>query len=480
MIEIIYKDENAVTEEKRECTLPKNIRQVGEQHGGIRIYLEDFAYTYLMKTASVNPEKGKLCLLLGGEKEKDGQPVLFIRSAFWLDQMEVDGEHIQLGDSEWSAAAGIMEKNFPDQEILGWSLMLGGCGLEPSSLITKTHLNHFSGANRVFFFVDQTEKEEAFFLYDNNALTRQGGYYIYYAENKAMQEYMIAHNPLMEGRVGEPADRAVQDFRKAVERRQNSPVKLVGQIVRVAAAACFVFAVAAAVRYMGRNSDRRTAQTVISQTKETGTGFEASEQLYSRLALPSQTVETVGDGAAGQSAAAGSGTDTSEAPAAAGRETAPASTGAAASGGVPAGAEDGGAAADAPGDTGSFDSAAANTGISGSAEDPNTAAGASGREEQPDTAEANAGAADREAPNDTAADPSDSEKTPDTAEADAGSTAAASGTGAYAAYRVQKGDTITSIVSRYYGNLAKIGEICTLNHLESEDLIYEGQVILLP
>ena len=179
MIEIIYKDENVGTEEKSECTLPKNIRQVGEQHGGIRIYLEDFAYTYLMKTASVNPEKGKLCLLLGGEKEKDGQPVLFIRSAFWLDQMEVDGEHIRLQDTEWSAAAGVMEKSFPGQEILGWSLMLGGCGLEPSPLMTKTHLNHFSGANRVFFFIDPAEKEEAFFFFFNNALTRQGGYYIY-------------------------------------------------------------------------------------------------------------------------------------------------------------------------------------------------------------------------------------------------------------------------------------------------------------
>ncbi|HCT90938.1 MAG TPA: hypothetical protein DF613_06095 [Lachnospiraceae bacterium] len=453
MIEIIYKDENVGTEEKSECTLPKNIRQVGEQHGGIRIYLEDFAYTYLMKTASVNPEKGKLCLLLGSEKEKEGQPVLFIRSAFWLDQMEVDGEHIQLRDAEWSAAAGVMEKNFPDQEILGWSLMLGGCGLEPSPLMTKTHLNHFSGVNRVLFLVDPAEKEEAFFLYDNNALARQGGYYIYYEENRAMQEYMIAHNPLMEGRVGEPADRAVQDFRKAVERRQHSSVKLVGQIVRVAAAACFVFAVAAAVRYVSRTPDRRAAQTAVSQAKETGTGFETGERLYSQPGLSSRTEETPGNEVSDSASAVngysveGSEKQEQEDPAAA-----PASAEAADSGGKPAEAE---------GET-----AMENT-VETRADN---------------TAKANAAAADTEVPGATQSDmgTSDDDQASESANADTGDTAAASGQGAYAAYRVQKGDTITSIVKRYYGSLAKIGELCALNHLESEDLIYEGQVILLP
>lgn len=483
MIEIIYKDENVGTEEKSECTLPKNIRQVGEPHGGIRIYLEDFAYTYLMKTASVNPEKGKFCLLLGGEKEKEGQPVLFIRSAFWLDQMEVDGEHIQLGDSEWSAAAGIMEKSFPDQEILGWSLMLGGCGLEPSPLMTKIHLNHFSGSNRVFFFIDPAEKEEAFFLYDNNALMRQGGYYIYYEENKAMQEYMIAHNPLMEGRVGEPEDRAVQDFRRAVERRQHSPVKLVGQIVRVAAAACFVFAVAAAVRYMGRNPDRRTAQAVVSQAEETGGGFEASERLYSQFALPSGEDGAAGEEAPDPAAAGGSGEGVSSAQTAE-DPAAPANAPAASSGGDPAGADDGASATQ--------ETAAAGTGdvpdSAGASETADPAAQDGGQQQE--TA-AGAGAQDSASENDgTAGEAGSAEADAETQKPESGSaqdtaaaagdTAAASGTGAYAAYRVQKGDTITSIVKRYYGSLAKIGEICALNHLESEDLIYEGQVILLP
>ena len=473
MIEIIYKDENVGTEEKSECTLPKNIRQVGEQHGGIRIYLEDFAYTYLMKTASVNPEKGKLCLLLGREKEKEGQPVLFIRSAFWLDQMEVDGEHIQLRDSEWNAAAGIMEKNFPDQEILGWSLMLGGCGLEPSPLMTKTHLNHFSGTNRVFFFIDPAEKEEAFFLYDNNALMRQDGYYIYYEENKAMQEYMIAHNPLMEGRVGEPEDRAVQDFRQAVERRQHSSVKLVGQIVRVAAAACFVFAVAAVVRYVSRNPDRRAAQTVVSATKETGAGFETSERLYSQLGLLSQADGTSSDAMSAPTSAGNSGADMPDAQTG-GQEAAPNGT-EASSDGESAGVQKDGAAAAAgnPAETEIPDSTAANAGVSDSTGTPESgAADASGGETQPDTAAANAGADGTEA--------SAGNRASDAAETGSEDTAAASGKGAYAAYRVQKGDTITSIATHYYGNLAKISEICALNHLESEDLIYEGQVILLP
>ena len=39
---------------------------------------------------------------------------------------------------------------------------------------------------------------------------------------------------------------------------------------------------------MSRNPDRRTAQTVVSATKETGAGFETDEKLYSQPGLPSQ------------------------------------------------------------------------------------------------------------------------------------------------------------------------------------------------
>ncbi|MCI5648933.1 MAG: LysM peptidoglycan-binding domain-containing protein [Fusicatenibacter sp.] len=47
-------------------------------------------------------------------------------------------------------------------------------------------------------------------------------------------------------------------------------------------------------------------------------------------------------------------------------------------------------------------------------------------------------------------------------------------------YVVQKGDSLSRISERYYGTMGRVKDICALNGIASEDLIYAGQKILLP
>lgn len=47
-------------------------------------------------------------------------------------------------------------------------------------------------------------------------------------------------------------------------------------------------------------------------------------------------------------------------------------------------------------------------------------------------------------------------------------------------YIIQKGDTLTSISKKYYGTIAKVEEICRLNGISPEDIIYAGQKLVLP
>ena len=47
-------------------------------------------------------------------------------------------------------------------------------------------------------------------------------------------------------------------------------------------------------------------------------------------------------------------------------------------------------------------------------------------------------------------------------------------------YTIQRGDTITKISIKTYGSTEKVREICELNNLSVNDLIYPGQKILLP
>lgn len=47
-------------------------------------------------------------------------------------------------------------------------------------------------------------------------------------------------------------------------------------------------------------------------------------------------------------------------------------------------------------------------------------------------------------------------------------------------YIIQQGDTLTKISIKNYGNAKRVKEICELNQIQENDLIYPGQTILLP
>ncbi len=51
--------------------------------------------------------------------------------------------------------------------------------METDELLTRIHLRYFGG-EKVLMLMEPTEKEEAFFFYENGLMIRQRGYYIYY------------------------------------------------------------------------------------------------------------------------------------------------------------------------------------------------------------------------------------------------------------------------------------------------------------
>lgn len=65
--------------------------------------------------------------------------------------------------------------------------------------------------------MDSLEKEENFYLLEEERLEKQKGYYIYYEKNEPMQTYMIACN-LLKPKAGkeEIRDQAVEKFRRVL------------------------------------------------------------------------------------------------------------------------------------------------------------------------------------------------------------------------------------------------------------------------
>lgn len=240
MIEIVYK------EEKKEASgneglfhLPRNIRQIGECKGSRRIYMEDYAYTFLRQLEEKNHGNGKAGILLGRYNWLEGTSYLFIRSVLEIENMEVSSEHIRFNDKVWSGIHESMQQHFQNQEILGWFLSLPEHSMEINEVILRAHLNHFGGNDKVLFLIEPTEREEAFFSYDSGRLKRESGFYIYYEKNEAMQNYMIeknANGPAEDQNT--VSDQAVRNFRKLVEKKQEEKAAKSGHSLLYGVTAC--------------------------------------------------------------------------------------------------------------------------------------------------------------------------------------------------------------------------------------------------
>ena len=54
------------------------------------------------------------------------------------------------------------------------------------------------------------------------------------------------------------------------------------------------------------------------------------------------------------------------------------------------------------------------------------------------------------------------------------------GSDAYESYVIRPGDTLFKISIQRYGDMSEIEEICRLNGISEDDIIYPGQTLLLP
>lgn len=451
MIEIVYEKEKQKPEGNEGFfRIPNNIRQIGEVNKTQKIYIEDYAYTYLCRISSGNSSKGKAAILLGQANWKDGVSYLFVKSAVVLPDMEITEEHLSFTREIWNHVYEKNKEYFPDQEIVGWYLSIPGCSMELHEVICRTHLDHFGGNDKVLMVMEPLEKEEAFYRYEDGELSRQPGFYIYYEKNEPMQNFLVAQNDKAETKSEQVSDQAVKTFRKKVEVKSEGKKQTKNIPIFKTASVCMMVAVlAVGVLYLNDYHKLKKTETVISKLDDKNSGKELVETKPVNGLVSENQKEDSQDGA-DQNAA---GTDAEN------------------SGGDTDAADNTANAADTASDdrknpedqTGTEDG----NGQDDSAADEKTDAGdkdTSKTDTKPDSQSDSKGSTDGE------------KEQKDSDNEDSGQTAGA----AHQSYTIHEGDTITSISMRYYGSSSKIKEICALNGLSPEDFIFPGQKILLP
>ena len=276
MIEIVYKEEKQEAKNGENLfNLPRNIRQVGLTTGNMRIYIEDYVYTFLTRLArneiSSQKEQGSVAVFTGETKWNDGITYLFIRGALMVEDMEAAADHIDFSEKVWTKIQENQAKYFPGQEITGWFFSRPQMYMETDELLTRIHLRYFGG-EKVLMLMEPTEKEEAFFFYENGLMIRQRGYYIYYEKNPLMQEYMIEKTKDMgQGASETVGDEAVTTFRKIIKNKKTPETEEKPQretehtsVFSYAATACLVLAVLAVGAGFYRNYMRIAEPSVDS------------------------------------------------------------------------------------------------------------------------------------------------------------------------------------------------------------------------
>lgn len=170
--------------------IPKNIRQVGNVNSHKIIYVEDYVMTFVKQLSERDPGSCKVAILLGYYVKTKEKKNIFIKGAIEMKNVDLSSG-INLTDEGWTSIYENIKKYFTDVEIVGWALTGPEFYLDSMDKIKNVHITNFSGPDKVLLKLDSMEKEENFYISENNNLTIQHGYYIYYEKNEEMQNYMI-------------------------------------------------------------------------------------------------------------------------------------------------------------------------------------------------------------------------------------------------------------------------------------------------
>lgn len=224
MIEIICNEENSdkLIKGTRGAAVrrPKNIKQIGEVNSDKRIYIEDYAFTYINSIAYNNPSDIQAGVLLGDNQIDGKEKCVFIKGVIKARLgKEVEEKGVYFNENVWNGIYSDVEKYFPDLCVAGWFAAVPEVTPERMLKLKKLHLDNFAGTMKAFYLIDTVEKEENFYLYENGELRKQKGYVCFYERNYEMQEYMLERRERSSSEEG--PDKVMKSIRNVIKEKEE-------------------------------------------------------------------------------------------------------------------------------------------------------------------------------------------------------------------------------------------------------------------
>lgn len=138
--------------------LPKNITQIGVQDAKCKIYVEDYVVSFLKQLNPIARDKTMAAALYGRRKEENDKTYLFVYGAGKLDFIQKETRH--LSQAQRQEIERIRRQYFADYEFLGYRILDG-------------------------------EMVDGFFICEQEICRYIAGYAQFYENNEAMLTYML-------------------------------------------------------------------------------------------------------------------------------------------------------------------------------------------------------------------------------------------------------------------------------------------------
>lgn len=202
-----------MSETEKEWKLPKNTRQIGEEIGEKKLYVEDYVVTYLNRLA--NEKDVARAILIGTVREQNLYPYIFIDGAVEVEDYHMDEKQREEFEKK-------IEMEFGIRKIMGWFLSSKEGPVIYNQEVLDTYRQYFAEENQVLLVSDPLEEELNAFFMEDDMLTEQPGYQIYYEKNLPMQNRLIEKNIGKSREKGaENKDDAIHRFRELVKLKKT-------------------------------------------------------------------------------------------------------------------------------------------------------------------------------------------------------------------------------------------------------------------
>ena len=231
---------------EKDFETPARVKQMGSIENGLKIFVEDYVYTYLYQYGRSGGVKEKLAALIGRHYVVNGQETVVISGAIQGKGTVQENGVEQFSEDTWEYIGGQMQRYFKGMSIVGWVHCQPGFGAFLMAKDENFHKEYFREKWQVLFVIDTVDKLDHFYVYneEGSGLRQAKGYYVYYDRNREMQEYMLENSMIrpkeevQEERVvvaEEKAERterrkltqaerldAAQDIRRVLQKREKA------------------------------------------------------------------------------------------------------------------------------------------------------------------------------------------------------------------------------------------------------------------